>query len=41
MAMTKSRRRRISTVIRYAVLSARALIAFFPIYWIVSPSFKM
>jgi multiple sugar transport system permease protein len=41
MAMTKTRRRRISTVIRYAVLSVWALIAFFPIYWIVSTSFKI
>jgi multiple sugar transport system permease protein len=41
MAMTKSRRRRIATTIRYAVLSAWALIAFFPIYWIVSTSFKI
>lgn len=41
MAMTKSRRRRITMVIRYAVLSVWALIAFFPIYWIVSTSFKI
>src|SRR5882757_1166302 len=39
--MTKSRRRRISTIVRYAVLSAWALIAFFPIYWIASTSFKI
>ena len=41
MAMTKSRRRHVATAIRYAVLSAWALIAFFPIYWIVSTSFKI
>ena len=41
MAMTKSRRKRITTVIRYAALSFWALIAFFPIYWIVSTSFKV
>src|SRR3972149_9221367 len=40
MAMTKSRRRRLATVIRYTVLSVWALMAFFPIYWIVSTSFK-
>lgn len=41
MTMTKSSRRRVATVIRYAVLSAWALVAFFPIYWIVSTSFKI
>jgi multiple sugar transport system permease protein len=41
MAMTKSRRRRVTTIIRYAVLSLWALAAFFPIYWIVSTSFKI
>jgi multiple sugar transport system permease protein len=41
MAMTKSRRRRITTVIRYVALTAWALTAFFPIYWIVSTSFKV
>jgi len=41
MAMTKSRRRLVTTVIRYAVLSVWGLIAFFPIYWIVSTSFKI
>jgi len=40
MAMTKSRRRRITTILRYAVLTIWALIAFFPIYWMVSTSFK-
>jgi multiple sugar transport system permease protein len=40
MAMTKSQRRRVATGVRYAVLSLWALIAFFPIYWMVSTSFK-
>jgi multiple sugar transport system permease protein len=39
--MTRSRRRRITTVVRYVVLSVWALIAFFPIYWIVATSFKI
>jgi multiple sugar transport system permease protein len=39
--MTKSRRRRITTIVRYVALTAWALIAFFPIYWIVSTSFKI
>jgi len=38
--MTKSRRRRIATIVRYAVLGVWAVIAFFPIYWMVSTSFK-
>jgi multiple sugar transport system permease protein len=38
--MTKSKRRRITTVVRYAVLGVWAVIAFFPIYWMVSTSFK-
>jgi multiple sugar transport system permease protein len=41
MAMSKSHRRRITTVVRYVVLSVWALIAFFPIYWIISTSFKL
>ncbi len=40
MAMAKSQRRRITSIMRYAVLSFWALIAFFPIYWMVSTSFK-
>jgi len=40
MAMTKTQRRRIATVVRYGVLSLWALVAFFPIYWMVSTSFK-
>ena len=41
MAMTKSQRRRVTMGVRYVVLSVWALIAFFPIYWIVSTSFKL
>jgi subtilisin family serine protease len=41
MAMTKSQRRRITTGVRYVVLSLWGLMAFFPIYWIVSTSFKI
>ena len=40
MALTKSQNRRVATVVRYAVLSVWGLMAFFPIYWIVSTSFK-
>ena len=36
----KSRRRRITTIVRYSVLSVWAVVAFFPIYWMVSTSFK-
>lgn len=38
--MKKSRRRRLSTVLRYTLLTLWAVIAFFPIYWMVSTSFK-
>ena len=38
--MTKSQRRRIASVVRYAVLTSWALVAFFPIYWMISTSFK-
>jgi multiple sugar transport system permease protein len=38
--MTKSQRRRLDAVVRYGVLSLWALFAFFPIYWMVSTSFK-
>jgi multiple sugar transport system permease protein len=38
--MTRSRRRRLTLVLRYALLGAWALIAFFPIYWIIATSFK-
>src|SRR3972149_1957888 len=38
--MRKSQRRRLSAVLRYVVLSMWTLVAFFPIYWMVSTSFK-
>ncbi len=38
--MTKSQRRRITASVRYIVLSIWAAIALFPIYWIISTSFK-
>jgi len=38
--MRRSQRRRITSLLRYAVLSTWALIVFFPIYWIVATSFK-
>lgn len=38
--MTKSQRRRITSVFRYAVLSTWAAIVFFPIYWMIATSFK-
>jgi multiple sugar transport system permease protein len=38
--MTKSQRRRITSVVRYAILSVWAMIVFFPIYWMVGTSFK-
>jgi multiple sugar transport system permease protein len=38
--MRKSQRRRIAAIVRYGTLSLWALIAFFPIYWMVSTSFK-
>jgi multiple sugar transport system permease protein len=40
MAMTKSQRRRITTIVRYVVLTIWAFVALFPIYWMVSTSFK-
>ena len=40
MAMTKSQRRRLTKTIRYAVLTVWAIIAAFPIYWMVATSFK-
>jgi multiple sugar transport system permease protein len=41
MAMTKSKRRRITTAVRHVILSIWGLVAFFPIYWIISTSFKL
>ncbi len=38
--MTKSQRRRTTAAVRYGVLSLWALVTFFPIYWMVSTSFK-
>jgi multiple sugar transport system permease protein len=38
--MTKARRRRLASLTRYAVLSVWAAIVFFPIYWMISTSFK-
>jgi multiple sugar transport system permease protein len=39
--MTKTKRRRITTTIRYVVLTIWAVIVFFPIYWMVATSFKI
>ncbi len=39
--MTKSRSRRITAIIRYTVLTIWAIVAFFPIYWMISTSFKI
>jgi multiple sugar transport system permease protein len=39
--MTKSRSRRTTTIIRYTVLTTWAIVAFFPIYWMISTSFKI
>jgi multiple sugar transport system permease protein len=39
--MTKSQTRRITTVVRYTVLTIWAVIAFFPIYWMIATSFKI
>jgi multiple sugar transport system permease protein len=36
----KSRRRQISALVRYVVLTLWAAVAFFPIYWIIATSFK-
>jgi multiple sugar transport system permease protein len=38
--MTKSRRRRITAIVRYTVLTIWAFIAAFPIYWMIATSFK-
>jgi len=38
--MIKSRRRRVTSVVRYVVLSLWGAVAFFPIYWMISTSFK-
>src|SRR4026208_2086204 len=38
--ITRSRRRLISATVRYAILSIWGVVAFFPIYWMISTSFK-
>ena len=38
--MTKSQKNRIVAVARYVILTAWALIVAFPLYWMVSTSFK-
>jgi multiple sugar transport system permease protein len=38
--MTKSQKNRISAIVRYAILTVWALIVAFPLYWMVSTSFK-
>ena len=39
--MTKTRRRRIGTIVRHILLTIWAFIAFFPIYWMLATSFKI
>jgi multiple sugar transport system permease protein len=39
--MTKSQRRRITTTVRYVILTVWSIMAAFPIYWIVATSFKI
>ena len=39
--MTRSKRRRLTSALRYVILSVWALIAFFPIYWMIGTSFKL
>jgi multiple sugar transport system permease protein len=38
--MTKSQKNRISAIVRYSILTVWALIVAFPLYWMVSTSFK-
>ena len=38
--MRKSRRRRITAIMRYVLLTGWAVIAAFPIFWMISTSFK-
>ena len=38
--MTKAQRRRVSAIVRTTVLTVWAAVVFFPIYWMVSTSFK-
>ncbi len=39
--MTKTQRRRVKSVTRYAILVVWALTVFFPIYWMIATSFKI
>ena len=39
--MTRPQRRRLALALRYAILGTWALIACFPIYWMISTSFKV
>jgi multiple sugar transport system permease protein len=39
--LTKRRRHRITSALRYALLGAWATVVFFPIYWMVATSFKI
>ena len=39
--MTRSQHRRLTLVLRYAILGVWALISFFPIYWMIGTSFKL
>jgi multiple sugar transport system permease protein len=39
--MTRTQRRRVTSVVRHVTLSVWALIVFFPIYWMVATSFKI
>jgi multiple sugar transport system permease protein len=38
--MTKAQRRRVSAIVRTSILTVWAAVVFFPIYWMVSTSFK-
>ena len=40
MAMSKTQRRRLSAAVRYTILTVWAIMAAFPIYWMVITSFK-
>jgi multiple sugar transport system permease protein len=40
MAMSKTQRRHVSSVVRYTILTVWAIMAAFPIYWMVITSFK-
>jgi multiple sugar transport system permease protein len=39
--MTKTTRRRTAAALRYVVLTLWAVVAFFPVYWMISTSFKI